>query len=186
MNIYEEIINDLVNTFAIDKIEKKIDDGEELTEEEKDNYLQHLYKNANESIKGSKESQNKLGKGGKFILKFISMTGKILGGQIEQTTSTLNTAYSSLKTNIKNNSELLKGITITSNNMTLENFQVLHEQVKEVDTYFDAFDSYIEKYLERTQSYKRDFSNLGTEEVETMTNSRAKIKELSKKYKTNN
>lgn len=186
MNIYEEIINDLVITSVIDKIEKKIDDGEELTEEEKDNYLQHLYKNANESIKESKESQNEISKGGRFVLKCISMTGKIFGGQLKEITDAIDTAYFSLKTNKKINAELLKGISITSNNMTLENFQVLREQAKEVDKYFDAFASYIEKYLEHTQSYKRDFSNLGTEEVETMTNSKTKIKELSKKYKTNN
>lgn len=182
----ESIIKEsFTKRFLIEKIEKKIENGEDLTNEEKDNYLQFLYQKATEAIKDSKKSENGLGKGGKFILKFVSITGKIFGGEIKQNTDALDTAYSSLKTNKKNNFELLRGITITSYNMTLENFQVLREHTNEVDIYFEAFENYLEKYLERTKSYKRDFSNLGKEEVETMTSSRAKIKALSKKYKTN-
>ena len=51
MNIYEEILQGITNRFTVDKIEKKIVNGEELTEEEKDNYLQYLYEKAKESIK---------------------------------------------------------------------------------------------------------------------------------------
>ena len=67
--------------------------------------------------------------------------------------------------------------------MSLENLQILSEQSKTIDAYLDAFEEYTKSFIERTKNYKQDFTDVGKEELETMTKSRAKIKELSKKYK---
>lgn len=178
MNIYEEILQGITNRFTVDKIEKKIVNGEELTEEEKDNYLQYLYEKAKESIK-----DYNLNKKPGLSLKIVSIAGKIIGGEAKAYATALDTAAAGIKTNKKNNLELLKGITITSNNMSLENLQILSEQSKTIDAYLDAFEEYTKSFIERTKNYKQDFTDVGKEELETMTRSKTKIKELSKKYK---
>lgn len=182
IDLYESLLKDAANVitkqFLIAKIEKKIENGESLTDEEKDSYLQHLYIKAKESINNYKSSKKP-----SFSLKIVSMAGKMIGGTTKAYATAIDTTASGIKTNKKNNLELIKGITITSNNMTLENFQVLNEQNKAIDTYIEAFKKYAISFMEKTQSYKQDFTEFGKEEIEAMTTSKAKIKELSKKYK---
>lgn len=177
-NILKESTNAFTKIYLIDKIEKKLESGEDLTSEEKEYYLQHLYEKAKESIKELKVNKKSV-----FSLKIVSMAGRIIGGTAKDYATALNTTASSIKTNKKNNIELLKGIFITSNNMTLENMQILNEQNKAIDTYLEAFEKYAVSFMEKAQNYKLDFTEVGKEEIETMTTARSKIKELSKKYK---
>lgn len=187
-NIYNEVLkglsNIIIDKLTFEEIRRKIAKKEELTEEEKDKYLQHLYTNAMQTIEDSNETLNNTPKTGRFILKVVTMAGKMVSSSSSEAKDQLEaiaTTLEGVKTNKKINFELLRGIRITSNNMIPENFEILEKQNNAAILYNEALEKYIEKYIEYKRNYKKN--DFGKDEKETMANSKTKIKELSKQYK---
>lgn len=176
----DKIIDVLQEVMIISIAKRKIKEGIELTEEEKDKILQQIYSSAKKELKDSQELRTTKAKIG---IKTLSIVSRLMGEKGKGLSVATKTVLTNTKNNVDNYKKVLKGVNITSQNQIIENFATLIEQYEASDSYGKMMVDYISALLEVNESYKKDYASpIRPELPEQMSEKREKIVELDSKY----
>lgn len=180
MELDLEIGNMIHEAILTSNIKKKLDEGIELTEEEKEEFLQHIYQSARTHIREGKEiTQTKA----KLAYKGISIITLLAGEKGKGFHTASKTIGIRAKNNVDHYSRVLKGVDITAKNPITENFKTLLAQYEATDEFEYKFLEYFTLFIERIESYRKDFASpVAPEIAEEMIKKRKEVLELDKKY----
>lgn len=178
------MLEDLFETFkemvVISIAKRKIEEGTELTEEEKDKVLQQVFSAARKGLREGKEFRDTKAR---VAFTTLSIVTKLLGEKGKGFHTASKVVKTSTKNNVDNYKRLLRGVDITYKNQELENFATLIAQYEETEEYGRLMSEFIVAFMEANNSYKKDFhSPIGTELVEQMEVHRKAVLELDRGY----
>lgn len=167
-------------TVLISIAKRKITEGVELTEEEKDKILQQIYSAARKEIKDGQELRSTKAR---IAFRTLSIVSRIMGEKGKGYHEASSAVITSTKNNVDNYKRVLKGVDITSKNQVIENFATLISQYEAADDYGRIMSEFVMAFMEVNNSYKKDYeSPIGTELVEQMEEKREEVLELDTKY----
>lgn len=176
INIGEIIKSTLAITFA----KRKIKEGIELTQEEKEVILQQIYK---EAKKNYFEAKKFLNTKTKFAFASVSLISKLAGEKMAGYHQASKTISINGKVYPDNYRRVLKGVDITASNQTQENFRTLLDQSEAAFEFEGAYMQFLQEFQAVNDSYKKDYESIfGEEYIETMKEKREEILELDTKY----
>lgn len=167
-------------TVLISIAKRKIAEGVELTEEEKDKILQQIYSAARKEIKDGKELRSTKAK---IVFKTLSIVSKMMGEKGKGYHDASVAVTKSTKNNVDNYKRVLQGVEITSKNQIMENFQTLIAQYEASEDYGRIMGEFVMAFMEVNNSYKKDYqAPIGTELVDQMEDKREEVLDLDTKY----
>ncbi len=169
-----------IDVFAIALAKRKIKAGEELSEEEKNAILQHIYTSAKIEIKDGKELTDVKAR---VVFKTLSIVTKLIGERGKGYNKACAVMSTSTKSNVDNYRKVLRGVSITSSNQEMSNFQTLIAQYEASGRYGKLMMEFIEAFMAVQDSYKKDYASpIGVELAEQLKEQREEILDLDKKY----
>lgn len=179
MNDAKEAIEWIFKEIGMAIITRKINEGEELTEDETKDFLQYIYDKANNHKKTIKDIP-KL----EFCrFKLVTLVGRIAGESLKGIVEASSGVSDMRKNVLSNSNEVLKGVRITSGNQTLENIKTLMTQYEASTDYIKSGLEVLTELRERRISYDPDFTTPIAEEAqEKMQKAKIQVKTLSKQY----
>lgn len=178
MNDAKEAIEWIFKELGMAIITRKINEGEQLTEDETKEFLQYIYDKANNHKKTIKD----IPKLGRF--KLVTLVGRIAGESLKGIVEASSSVSDMRKNVLSNSNEVLKGVRITSGNQTLENIKTLMTQYEASTDYIKSGLEVLTELRERRISYDPDFTTPIAEEAqENMQKAKMQVKTLSKQYK---
>lgn len=167
-------------TVLISIAKRKISEGIELTEEEKDKILQQIYSSAR---KGIKEGQELRSAKAKVAFKTLSIVTKMMGEKGQGYHTASQAVITSTKNNVDNYKRVLKGVDITSKNQVLENFKTLIAQYEATESFSESMAEFMMAFMEVNNSYKKEYDKpVGVELVEQMEDKREEVLDLDTRY----
>lgn len=175
-DIFKEIIDETVSRcFIMEKVKQ----GEELTKEEYEQLLQSIYSESKDNASKLNELTSLKSQLLFTGLGILTKPAKSCSG-VSQATSVMRRGAKEYRDNYQ---QVLKGVTITSNNLTKDNAHTLVLQRDEANKYGDKYQGFLLEFGKRINDYRRDYqSPIAIEEVQAMQESRDKIVELSGQY----
>lgn len=180
--LFDEISN-MISELLIIKIAKgKIEEGQELTDEEKDRILQKIYSSNKENLQSARKYMDTKAN---LAFKVVSIIAGLNGQRMKGYATAAKTVNKGIKENKDNHRLVQRGLNITAGNQTMENFETLIAQYEAADEYQISFLDYFMAFKAVNDSYKKDYAApIGEEHAVTMREKRAEIITLSKKYQT--
>lgn len=173
----EEIFRE---TILISLVKRKLNNGEELTEEEKDQLLQQIYASSKKELRKGQELRSTKSK---IAFRTLSIVTKMLGEKGKGYHDATKTVLSSTRNNVDNYRKILKGVDITAKNQIVENFTTLLAQYEAADNYGELMSEFMLTFIEANDSYKKNYEQpIGVELAEQMSSKRTEILELEKRY----
>ena len=173
MDIFQEVM-------IVSRAKRKIEEGIELTEEEKDKVLQQIYSSAKKELKDGQELRSTKAKLG---MKTLSIVSRLMGEKGKGLSDATKTVLSSTKNNVDNYKRLLKGVNITSENQIMENFATLIAQYEASESYGKMMIDFVSALMEVNESYKKDYASpIKPELPEQMEEKREEVIALDAKY----
>lgn len=167
-------------TVLISIAKRKLAEGVELTEEEKDKVLQQIYSAARKEIKDGKELRSTKAR---IAFRTLSIVSKMMGEKGKGYHEASSTVITSTKNNVDNYKRVLRGVDITSKNQIIENFQTLIAQYEAADDYGRIMGEFVMEFMEVNNSYKKDFqSPIGTEYIGQLEDKREEVLDLDTRY----
>lgn len=160
--------------------ERKLKNGVELTDEEKDSVLQRIYSEAKHSLKSGKDLRDT-----KTTLAFkgLSIVSRMMGDSGKGYHDASVTLSTSTKNNIDNYRRVLEGVSITAENQIPENFQSLISQYEASAEYTRIMKEFVLAFSEANNKYKKDYqSPIAPELSGQMEAKREEVVELSTRY----
>lgn len=162
-------------------IKRKLENGEELSDKEKDIALQRIYKSVNGKIQQAKGINNTKSR---LAFSTLSIVTSLMGKQGEGYHNATKAFKTNSAYNIDNYKRVLKGINITAGNQIPENFATLIAQYEASEEFSDAFVNFALAFREKHDSYKKDYASpIAPENVTTMAEKREEILELETRYR---
>lgn len=167
-------------TVLISIAKRKISEGVELTEEEKDKVLQQIYSAARKELKDGQELRSTKAR---IAFRTLSIVSKMMGEKGKGYHEASSAVITSTKNNVDNYKRVLKGVDITSKNQVIENFATLISQYEAAEDYGRIMGEFVMAFMEVNNSYKKDYETpIGTEFVEQMEDKREEVLDLDTKY----
>lgn len=179
----EETISSIFKGMFTEIIAKrKLEKGEELTEEEKDELLQQIYASTIEKLREYKKTNTTKAK---VCLKAASILSFLGGEKLKGYKFAMTAAGTGIKDNIDNYKRVLIGVNTTAANQTSHNFTTLLEQYEKTEAYSVALAKLMVGIQEVNDSYKKDFQSPIAQEAQAeLKDTRSRILELSSQYET--
>lgn len=178
-NIYENFSNIISEVFAVTAAKRRMQKGEELTEEEKNKLLQAIYASARKNLKTFKGNKAGARIGITAVSIFFRLSGK-KGKGVAEATKAIGIGFGRYTANQR---ALINGVSITSENPVAENFTTLLAQYEATDKYEKFMIDLVDEFEERIQSHKRDYASpIGEELQQGMKDTREEVVTLSKRY----
>ena len=159
---------------------RKLKEGKELTDEEKEAVLQRTYASAKKSISSVKDLNSTKAR---ITFGTISLVSRLTGekGQgLYEASRTMIIGPKNIKDNYK---RVLQGVSVTSANQIPENFITLLEQYEAAGAYEKLFEEFVDAFAEVGNSYKQEFEKpVAPEVVANLKDRREEVVELSTRY----
>lgn len=167
-------------TVLISIAKRKLAEGTELTEEEKDKLLQQIYSAVRKEIKDGKELRSTKAR---IAFNTLSVVSKMMGEKGKGYHDASKAVISSSKNNVDNYKRVLKGVDITAKNQIAENFQTLIAQYEAADDFGRIMGEFVMAFMEVNNSYKKEYDKpIGVELVSQMEEKREEILDLDTRY----
>lgn len=169
-----QFANNVVQEMRILNIQK----GGTLKKEEYQELLQYIYKDCIEEQNALKPLKR-----GMVGIQLITMIGTIGRKKYKETRQGIKQLRKGAKIYHKNFSEVLNGITITSNYMSSNNLMNVINQREAAREYSSFYVSFVKEFCDKMECYHKNSSTLvNREHVQKMEESRKKVLNLSRKY----